>query len=90
MYTWMVKLFDKFNILSLCCFNPVDSDEEYISLLKKRIADLISEFNDCVSHQQILQSELERVRNLIEQAKKRQYDKNLNIEVQKSKCERCA
>lgn len=66
---------DKFQILSLCCFNANSEEEEYINLLKKRINDLIDEFTACVSHQKMLQKELERVRTLIENAKKKQMEK---------------
>ena len=79
MNSWLIKLFDKSHILSLCCFNANDSEEEYIQLLKKRISNLIKEFNDCVSHQQTLQGVLGRVRTLIENAKKKQYLKDLQM-----------
>jgi hypothetical protein len=88
MNSWLIKLFDKFHILSLCCFDASDSEEEYINLLKKRINSLITEFNDCVSHQQKLQNELEKVRTLIENAKRKQHLKDIqDIQMSQNKKE---
>lgn len=77
MYNWLIKLMDKFQVLSLCCVDMNENEEEYINLLKKRISDLIKEFNDCVNHQQTLQRELDRVRTLIETSIKKQMVKTM-------------